>query len=223
MDFSSRITLITLILLGLLALFSLNSNSNAKADSTISIPVPESSIKDRKFTLSIKIPPNTEPLDTSEKPVKPPSKRSLITWNNNPLPKISKNDEFFKIMNNFKEKGWLKSNSAKYMLQMRNIDKYMAVRMLESVCYSVLEILQAPNIGQVIRKVNLSSSDIEDLRRMVQRFNTELISFGVNTAKLDKDLLLLQEKLKIAKQGILKVLKVEGLADGGTIIHLGVE
>ncbi|HPW60035.1 MAG TPA: hypothetical protein PLK58_15405, partial [Candidatus Rifleibacterium sp.] len=70
---------------------------------------------------------------------------------------------------------------------------------------------------------NLTTSDIEDLRRLIKRFEKDLIVFGTNTKKVDKDLLMLQEKFKTSRQGILKVLRVEGADDGATVIHLSVD
>jgi hypothetical protein len=126
-------------------------------------------------------------------------------------------------MKKFQDKGWVKLFTTREVLATKNLDKYMAVRVLQQVCDHVLEILQAPDVSRLVRKVNLTASDIEDLRRMVQRFQTELIMFGSNPNRVDKDLLQLQERIKNARQGILKVIKVEGVEDGGTVIHLGVD
>jgi len=105
----------------------------------------------------------------------------------------------------------------------RNINKYMAVRLIQAITKNVIEIGQTRDFGRVIRKVNLTPSDIQDLRRMVKRFERELIVFGDNPKLVDKDLLMLQERMKKSRQGILKVLRVEGADDGATIIHLTVE
>ncbi len=103
------------------------------------------------------------------------------------------------------------------------MDKYLAVRALQHLTNNVLEIAQAPNFGRVIKKCNLTTSDIEDLRRMIKRFERDLIRFGSNPLSLDKDLLMLQERFKKSRQGILKVLRVEGADDGSTLIHLTVD
>ncbi|RCK79528.1 MAG: hypothetical protein OZSIB_4282 [Candidatus Ozemobacter sibiricus] len=209
-------------LLGLSLLAAIFAYS-VQADSTITIPVPEEAAKSKKVTLSLRIPPKTEPLTVEEKPVKMASKRSLIIWNDKPLPRLSPQDEFRTIMKKFQDKGWVKLFTTREVLATKNLDKYMAVRVLQQVCDHVLEILQAPDVSRLVRKVNLTASDIEDLRRMVQRFQTELIMFGSNPNRVDKDLLQLQERIKNARQGILKVIKVEGVEDGGTVIHLGVD
>ncbi|NLI78500.1 MAG: hypothetical protein GX442_18930 [Candidatus Riflebacteria bacterium] len=195
----------------------------AQADSTLTIPVPEEAARNKKVTLTLRIPPKTEPLTIQDKPVKMASKRSLIIWNSNPLPPLSKQDEFKTIMQKFQDKGWIKLFTSREVLAVGKVDKYLAVRVLEQVCDSVLEILQAPDVSRLVRKVNLDATDIEDLRRLVQRFGTELVMFGNNPTKIDKDLLQLQERIKNARQGILKVIKVEGIEDGGTVIHLGVD
>lgn len=196
---------------------------SVQADSTITIPVPKEAAMNKKVTLSLRIPPRTEPLTIEDKPVKMESKRSLIMWNSKPLPLITKNDEYFPIVQTFVDKGWVKSESARETFKVSKMDKYMAVQILDSIVTSVLEILESRDVSRLVRKVNLNASDIEDLRRLVQRFNVEFIMYGLNPTKYDKDLLQLQERIKNARQGILKVIKVEGVEDGGTIIHLGVE
>jgi hypothetical protein len=193
-----------------------------KADSTITIPVPES-VKDKQVTISLRIPPNTEPLVRKEDKPKLSSKRSMIVWNSNPSPKIDNNDELHDILGTFLHKGWVKSQAARNAVRTRPLDKYFAVRALQHVSETVIEIAQAPNFGRVIKKCNLTTSDIEDLRRMIKRFETDLIRFGTNPLKIDKDLLMLQERFKKSRQGILKVLRVEGADDGSTLIHLTVD
>ncbi|OIP24159.1 hypothetical protein AUK22_09050 [bacterium CG2_30_54_10] len=204
-------------------LFAVVFEYTVHADSTITIPIPEDAAKSKKVTLSLRIPPKTEPLTNENKPVKMESKRSLIMWNSNPLPVVPQNDEYFTIMKVFLDKGWIKGFSARETLSTQKVDKYLAVQILEGVITSVLEILESRDVSRLVRKVNLNVSDIEDLRRLLQRFNVEFIMYGLNPTKFDKDLLQLQERIKNARQGILKVIRVEDAEDGGTVIHLGVE
>ncbi|EKD83913.1 MAG: hypothetical protein ACD_39C00374G0002, partial [uncultured bacterium] len=133
------------------------------------------------------------------------------------------NDELHAVFNNFLRKGWMKTQTARAAARMRPMDKYYAVRLLQHVIDNVTEIGVSPNFGQVVKRCNLTVSDIEDLRRMIKRFEKDLIMFGHNVTKVDKDLLTLQERFKQARQGILKVLRVEGGEDGGTVIHLSVD
>jgi hypothetical protein len=195
---------------------------SVSADSTISIPVPEN-MRDKQVTISLRIPPNTEPLNRKMEKPKLASKRSMIFWESNPSPKIANNDEIHRIFNTFLRKGWVKSQSTRSVLNLRPMDKMFAVRALQHISDSVIEIAQAPNFGRVIKKCNLTTSDIEDLRRMIKRFEKELVKFGSNPLKIDKDLLMLQERFKKSRQGILKVLRVEGADDGSTLIHLSVD
>lgn len=192
------------------------------ADSTITIPVPQE-IRDKQVTLSLRIPPNTEPLTRDQSRPKLNSKKSMIVWNSNPSPKIADNDEIHTIFGTFLQKGWIKTQTSRGVARMRPMDKYYAVRLIQHISESVIEIAQAPNFGQIVKKCNLTTSDIEDLRRMIKRFEKDLIVFGTNTKKVDKDLLMLQERFKTSRQGILKVLRVEGADDGATVIHLSVD
>ncbi len=212
--------IVPLGMVGVLAgLFSYTVN----ADSTITIPVPEKAALDKQVTLSLRIPPNTEPVTGPKEKLKMSSVRSLVKWDSNPSPKLANNDELITIVNTMLGKGWLKSYSSKNLASIRPMDKYIAVRLVEEMARSIIEIGQSPNVTRVIRKSNLTTSDIEDVRRMVQRFSTELVMFGRNPKNYDKDLLMLQERFKTAKAGILKVIRVEGVDDGSTVIHLSVD
>lgn len=211
-----------LLPLGIMIVLSSIYSSNVSADSTISIPVPKN-MKNKQVTISLRIPPNTQPLNQKQFKPKLKSRKSLIIWDSNPNPKLARNDEFYSIVKTFLKKGWLKSYTDKTMARSRNLDKYMAVRLIQAISKNVIEIGQTRDFGRVIRKVNLTPSDIQDLRRMVKRFEHDLIMFGDNPKFVDKDLLMLQERMKKSRQGILKVIKVEGADDGSTIIHLSVD
>jgi predicted transcriptional regulator len=211
-----------LVPFGIMALFAGIFTYSVKADSTLSIPMPQD-IKDKQVTISLRIPPNTEPLNRDQAKPTMASKRSMIVWNSNPSPKISDNDEVHNVFQTYLKKGWVKTQTARGITRMRPMDKFYAVRLLQHITENVIEIGMAPNFGQIVRKCNLTTSDIEDLRRMIKRFEKDLVTFGTNTKKVDKDLLMLQERFKKSRQGILKVLRVEGGDDGGTVIHLSVD
>lgn len=212
-----------LLSIGFLGLMGLICVLTVNADSTITIPVPEKAAIDRKVTLSLKIPPNTDPLITKKGRNKLTSRSSLVMWDNNPSPKIPITDEIYPILDRFNEKGWVKGLSAQPILKQRPIPKLFGVRLLEKLIDLILDFAQSPNMVRSIRKSNLTATDIEDLRRMTNRFAKELSMSGKNVKRVDKDLLMLQEQIKKAKAGILQVIKVEGTDDGGTVIHLNVE
>lgn len=194
----------------------------ANADSIISIPVPEG-YRDKQVTISLRIPPNTEPIERDTSKPKLQSRKSLIIWNSNPSPKIDSNDELHAVNQVFLKKGWVTSQAVRNIVRMRPLDRFYAVRAIQHISSNVINIGQAPNFHYVVKNCNLTPSDIEDLRRMIKRFETDLIKFGSNPENMDKDLLMLQEKFKSARQGVLKVLRVEGGSDGSTLIHLTVD
>ncbi|MBF0499486.1 MAG: hypothetical protein HQM09_05110 [Candidatus Riflebacteria bacterium] len=196
---------------------------NVSADSTITIPMPERAAADKQVTISLRIPPNTEPLTGKEPRPKVVSRSSLIVWDANPSPKIPVNDELNAIFEKFAGKGWIKGNATLAIINNRPMDKITAIRVLQHLIANILEIAQSPDMVRTIRKSNLVASDIEDLRRMIARFSKELVAYCEPVKKVDKDLLMLQERFKTAKSGVLKVIKVEGAEDGGTVIHLTVD
>lgn len=195
---------------------------NVKADSTITIPVPRD-MQDKQVTISLRIPPHTEPLNR-DKINEPPLRSSRIgVWNANPSPKLDPNDELREVFKLYLSKGWIKNDVGRTIARMDPLDKYYAIRLLQSLTANVLTIGKAQNFNHVLKRCNLTTSDIEDLRRMIKRFERDLIVFGSNPKNMDKDLLVIQEKFKASRQGILKVLKVEGVDDGSTLIHLSVD
>ncbi|MDD3147147.1 MAG: hypothetical protein PHD82_07595 [Candidatus Riflebacteria bacterium] len=211
-----------LVPLGIMAVLAGVFTFTVKADSTITIPVPQE-MRDKQVTISLRIPPNTEPLTRNQAKPKLDSKRSMVVWNSNPSPKMANNDEAHGVFATFLQKGWVKNAISRDIIRMRPMDKYYAIRLIQHISENVVEIAQAPNFGQIVKKCNLTTSDIEDLRRLIKRFEKELVVFGTNTKKTDKDLLMLQERFKTSRQGILKVLRVEGADDGATVIHLSVD
>jgi hypothetical protein len=195
---------------------------SANADSTITIPIPKD-YPDRKVTLSLRIPAQTEPL-TRKDQLKPAiNSNRIIVWNSQPSPKLDNDDEILAIFTNMNRKGWVKTLSARASATMRPLDKYHAIQLLIHICNNIIEIGQSANFNNIIKRVNLTSSDVEDVRRMVKRFERDLILFGSNPKKIDKDLLIIQERLKKNTSGILKVIRVEGTEDGATVIHMTVD
>ena len=195
---------------------------SVNADSTITVPVPEKAMQNKQVTLSLRIPPNTEALTQKPMP-KLKSRSSLIVWDSNPTPKVPVNDESYEIISRFASKGWVKGKGPKHLATKRNLDRYYMIRVFEDIIANIIEVAQAPNIVRKIRTLNLQATDIEDLRRMLAKFQKDFYMFGINCKKVDQDLLMFQEKIKTAKTGVLKVIKVEGTADGSTIIHLNVD
>ena len=213
-----------LIPFGILCVFAGIFSFTANADSTITIPIQvPKDYPDRKVTLSLRIPANTEPLNRKELSKPAIGSNRIIVWDGNPVPKLSNDDEVFKIFERMRRKGWVKSFSARTTLQSKPLNKYDVVNILMHICDNIIEIGQAKNFTNIVKRVNLTPSDVEDVRRMLKRFEKEIYLFGRNAAKIDKDLLIIQERLKKNSEGILRVIKVEGTEDGATIIHMRVD
>lgn len=208
------------VLCVLAGIFSFTAN----ADSTITIPVPKD-YPDRKVTLSLKIPAKTEPLTRKEQKQPAIASNRIYFWDPNPSPKLDNDDEMVSILTYFLKKGWISNSVSQTTIKRRPIDKYYAVLALDDICNNIIKVGKAKNFNNVIKKINITYSDIEDLRRMLKRFEKDIVLFGANPTKKDKDLLVIQERLKKVntEKGILKVIKVEGTEDGATIIHMTVD
>jgi hypothetical protein len=195
---------------------------SVKADSTITIPIPKD-YPDRKVTLSLRIPAQTEPLTRKEQLKPAISTNRIIIWDSQPCPKLANDDEIHAIFANMNRKGWVKTNWAKAIVRMRPLEKHHAIQCLKHIYENIIDVGKAKNFNRMVKKINLTSSDIEDVRRMVKRFEHELIMIGENFTRVDKDLLVLQERFKKDNTGILKVIRVEGTEDGATVIHMTVD
>ncbi len=213
-----------LIPFGILCLLAGIFSFTANADSTITIPIQvPKNYPDRNVKLQLRIPPSAEPLTRKEQAKPAINANRIIIWNSNPAPNIANNDELYSIFGRMYRKGWIKGLSARNAYRSRPIDKYHALQILLNICDSIIELGQAPNFTKAVKKVNLTASDIEDVRRMIKRFEKDLYLFGALPHNLDRDLLTIQELLKKNSEGILRVIKVEGMPDGATIIHMTVD
>lgn len=215
-DWKALLPLGAMMVLAGIFTFSVN------ADSTITIPIPKD-YPDRKVTLSLRIPAQTEPLTRKEQMKPAIANNRIYVWDSNPVPKLSNDDEIHIIFANMRKKGWIRSQIYKDCTNMKPLEKCYAVKVLMHICENVIELGQAKNFSNAVKRVNLTASDVEDLRRMVKRFNKEIVLFSGNPNKIDKDLLVIQERLKTNNQGILKVIRVEGTDDGATVIHMTVD
>ena len=211
-----------LIPFGILCILAGIFSFSANADSTITIPIPKD-YPDRKVTLSLRIPAQTEPLTRKEQLKPAVTSNRIIVWNSQPSPKIANDDEIHAIFERMDRKGWVRTLSNQTSVRMRPLEKYYALQVLIHICNNIIEFGQSPNFNNAVKRVKLTSSDVEDVRRMLKRYERDIVLFGANPAKMDKDLLIIQERLKKNTQGILKVIKVEGTEDGATIIHMTVD
>ena len=211
-----------LIPFGILCVLAGIFSFSANADSTITIPIPKD-YPDRKVTLSLRIPAQTEPLTRKEQLKPAITANRIIVWNSQPSPKLSNDDEVHAVFARMDKKGWVRTLSNQAAVRMRPLEKYYAIQLLIHICNNIIEFGQSPNFNNSVKRVNLTSSDVEDVRRMLKRFERDVILFGANPKKMDKDLLIIQERLKKNTKGILKVIKVEGTEDGATIIHMTVD
>lgn len=196
---------------------------DVKADSVITIPLPENARDSRQVTMSLRIPPHTEPYERDRSRPEVTSRSTLHYWNPNPMPKLERHDEAFEIFRNFQNKGWVKRNIVSSLIRRRDMTKAHAISTVRHIAENVIQIALAPNFHHIARTCNLTTSDIDDLRRMIKRFESGLILHGSNPEAFDRDLLAIQESFREARQGILKVLRVEGADDGSTVIHLSVD
>ncbi len=211
-----------LIPFGILCVLAGIFSFSANADSTITIPIPKD-YPDRKVTLSLRIPAQTEPLTRKEQLKPAITSNRIIVWNSQPSPKLANDDEIHAVFARMEKKGWVKTLSNHAAVRMRPLEKYYAIQLLIHICNNVIEFGQSPNFNNSVKRVNLTSSDVEDLRRMLKRFERDVVLFCANPQKMDKDLLIIQERLKKNTKGILKVIRVEGTEDGATVIHMTVD
>ena len=156
------VTTFSFLLLLMFFVFSVN------ADSTITIPVPEKAAMNKQVVLSLRIPPNTDPLTQKEAKPRLESRRSLVNWNANPNPRIPPGDEFHAITAKFRAKGFVRGDASKGILdEVGGVSKIGGIRVLQHIIDNVVKLGLSPDLTRTIRKSNLVASDIEDLRRLL--------------------------------------------------------
>ncbi len=195
---------------------------SVSADSTVTVPMPPGNGKTRGVTMTLRIPPNTEAI-TEEKLKRPTSRSGLIVWDPDPYPKIPMHDEYYEIVHRFSKKGWVKGASAQLIAGMRPVNRYQAVRLIEHILNNVLDLGRQKDLVKAMRISNINPTDIDDLRRMVNKFAKDLAYYGRKLKKDDKELLMISDNMKKSRTGVMRVIKVEGQGDGGTVIHLQVD
>jgi len=169
--------------------------------------------------LTLRIPPNTEPI-TEQKLKRPSSQSGLIIWDPDPYPKIPLHDEYYDIVHRFQKKGWVKGASSNIIADMHPVDRYEAVRLIEHILKNVLDLGKQKDLVRAMRVSNINPTDIDDLRRMCNKFAKELAYYGRKLKKDDKELLMISDNMKKSRTGVMRVIKVEGQGDGSTVIHL---
>ena len=128
---------------------------SANADSTITIPIPKNN-PDRKVTLSLRVPAKTEPLNRKEDTRPALTTNRIVLWDDKPIVKIDKDDEFVEILSRMYRKGWLKKESSKIALRSKDVDKYSGVLALIDVCNNIIKIGRAKNTNNILKKVTFA-------------------------------------------------------------------
>ncbi|NLM17745.1 MAG: hypothetical protein GX221_08530 [Candidatus Riflebacteria bacterium] len=211
-------------LLALMIIVSaLSTFSTARADSTITLPLPEG-MKADQFTMTLKLPAHTEPIPksvTEQKALTP--RNRIINWNPTPFKKINPKDEMYSVVGRMARKGYITRQISLTKLRSGNMTEYDLVYLMEDLNKNLMKLCQSKNLNKMARNLNITVSDIEDVRRINQNYSGILKNMRVNVDYYDSELLKLQEFLRARKKNILRVIKVEDDADGSTLIHLSVD
>ncbi len=188
----------------------------AFADSTVTIPVPDTVTNESKnLVLTITVPTSLEKTyqPVTQKPEEKPKKNNFTKYFDlNPFPNMV-NAEEVDVLKRFVNKGIIEDISAISVKKNFVANNYEMGRTLASVVKTALK--SAPD---QLARVGLTRTDILDLLKVFDNYTKELRMFNVSMK--DRDLLSkLSNKLSFT-DGEVKVIKVETNDIGSTVIHL---
>lgn len=188
----------------------------AFADSTVTIPVPDTVTNESKnLVLTITVPTSLEKTyqPVTQKPEDKPKKNNFTKYFDlNPFPNMV-NAEEVGVLKRFVNKGIVEDISAISVKKNFVANNYEMGRTLASVVKTALK--SAPD---QLARLGVTRADILDLLKVFDNYTKELRMFNVSMK--DRDLLSkLSNKLSFT-DGEVKVIKVETNDIGSTVIHL---
>ncbi len=188
----------------------------ASADSTVTIPVPDSVANESKnLVLTITVPTSLEKTyqPVAPKPEDKPKKNNFGKYFDlNPFPNMVNNEEVA-VLRRFVNKGVVEDISALSVKKNFVANNYEMGRSLASIVNMALR--SAP---VQLARVGVTRTDVLDLLKVFDNYTKELKMFNIG-AKERERLSKLSNKLSFT-DGEVKVIKVETNDIGSTVIHL---
>lgn len=188
----------------------------ASADSTVTIPVPDTVANESKnLVLTITVPTSLEKTyqPVAPKPEDKPKKNNFNKYFDlNPFPNMV-NDEEVAVLRRFVNKGVIEDISAVSVKRNFVANNYEMGRSLASVINMALR--SAPD---QLARAGVTRSDILDLLKVFDNYTKELRMFNIGMKDRER-LSKLSNKLSFT-DGEVKVIKVETDDIGSTVIHL---
>lgn len=198
------------------ALINLAAAGFACADSTVTIPVPDSvSNESKNLVLTITVPTALE-RTYQQQQKKPEEKPKKINYNKyfdmSPFPNMTNREEV-EVVKNFAKKG-IADNIARQTIARGMINNnYEMARSLNSVIRAALAMPP-----EEVAKAKVTRTDLLDLVKVMDNYTKELKMFGITNKHRD-GINKLSQKLSFT-DGEVKVVKVETDDIGSTVIHL---
>jgi|GEM_PF-2963296 len=191
--------------------------SPAMADSTVTVPVPDTVTNESKnLVLTITVPTSLERTYQQEPNKQAEEKPKKSNYNKyfdmNPFPNMVNRDEV-DVLKRFAKRNIVENVSAVSVKENFIINNYEMSRTLVSIVNTVLRMQP-----EEIAKSGITRTDILDLIKVFDNYTKEMKMFNVGAKQREK-LNKLSNKLSFT-DGEVKVIKVETNDIGGTVIHL---
>ncbi len=191
-------------------------SGEAFADSTVTIPVPDTvSNESKNLVLTITVPTSLEKTyqPVQQKPEEKPKKNNYNKYFDlNPFPNMV-NDEEVSVLRRFVNKGVVEDISAVSVKKNFVANNYEMGRTLTSIVNMALR-----SSPEQLARVGVTRTDILDLLKVFDNYTKELKMFNVGMKERER-LSKLSNKLSFT-DGEVKVIKVETDDIGSTVIHL---
>ncbi len=203
-------------LLRLLAVALLLSVPSARAESTLTLPLPNSSgIPSERVNLTIKVPPKVEPQT-------PPSRFKLkpAAWSSvdlNPFKPVPRKKFVFATLRSFQKKGLLPDQTSKMVLQ-SGMDSLTITARMVSRLYERL--VDAYRKG-ALRKVGVTVQDLENFQQVVDLMAKQLDTNHYPSIEVARQVdQMLLEMRKTSGEGQIRIIEVAEQKDGSTVLKL---
>jgi hypothetical protein len=174
----------------------------------------------KEMTLTLKVPEKLEPIQTRVEA----RKNYFPYWDRHPLVQVDPKDEAYEILRNFAKKKLIKGAVVKTLLvRGKPIEKYFLVDVVTEVVRNLISMKNSSDYERFMRKTGLLATEVDDLMRLMDRYEKELTWKGISVKKTRELMSTVMNDLKETQRGIVKVVRVEGQKDGSTVLHLVLE
>lgn len=190
--------------------------SSARAESTLTLPLPNASgIPSDRINLTVQVPPKVEPH-------KPPSRFKLrpAAWSSvdlHPFKSVPRKKFVYSTLKSFQRKGLLPDRSAEVMLDTGFDNITIAARITGRVYERLVDAYKKG----ALRKMGVTVQDLENYQQVVDLMAKQLDTNHYPSIEVAREVdQMLQELRKTSGEGQIRIIEVAEQKDGSTVLKL---